>query len=524
MSKRIIYKKGQVFGNFTIIEEVELKISKLWSNVRQFKIKCRCGKIVKKSPHNIKTHEYCGKQCSLKKKTIYKKGQVFGNFTMIGEIEPKIFKSGAIVRQFKVKCRCGKIVKKLTTTVKKDECCSKTCSIKSKYKVGVRIGPLVITKMLHANTANKERTMAEVKCDCGKTSIKLIANLNKKRFGCSIDCPLSPRSPIIIPNIGERYKKLTYIKDLSKEEAKERYSKETAARYFLVKCDCGREYPIQAYSWKRYGSCKVCCGHKISTDEFEKIIKKIKNLFNDNNIYSLPIPKNNYRFFYALIDLEYIVKIKKCKYMWIGGNVTEDDLKKIHHNITKKMPKGYIEDDSERKKSQKLFDLYLESLESQKKYKKLSTTFDKFAKVAKANFDKLVDRDNVQKKEIARLNKRIDDLSVNPKKGKEHKYDSQMINFIEHEAKSLYKNSVPIKLSSTNYLGYKAGPNEIHGNLTRWYMSFVKETNADISMSIFKNIFIDNLKYFKQKGWDIFTRLPRGVKSYSIKPIMEEIS
>jgi hypothetical protein len=101
----MILKKGEVYGNFTIIDDTPM----IKHGVIYYKILCSCGNILYKKAYSIFTKETIRcKKCQYDKQkfnTLFKAGEIINNFIIVDSIPIKKGRNYF----YKIKCRCGNI-------------------------------------------------------------------------------------------------------------------------------------------------------------------------------------------------------------------------------------------------------------------------------------------------------------------------------------------------------------------------------------------------------------------------------
>lgn len=119
MGKKIIAQPGDKFGQFTFVCEVEPKrYGKKNQPFTTWRVICGCGKETELLASNVRNGTCKGCiECSRKRGASPRRlkipeGHMFGDLAVIREVEPRIYKSGQVTRQFLVKCSCGTEVKK----------------------------------------------------------------------------------------------------------------------------------------------------------------------------------------------------------------------------------------------------------------------------------------------------------------------------------------------------------------------------------------------------------------------------
>ena len=108
-NKKVEVKAGQVFGSWTVIEEVEPHITKSGKKMRLMYCRCECGEENNVLFNSLVsgTNKQCRKCSSKSKETKIKTGQVFGHWTILGEVEPRICFNGYKRRVVHCRCDCG---------------------------------------------------------------------------------------------------------------------------------------------------------------------------------------------------------------------------------------------------------------------------------------------------------------------------------------------------------------------------------------------------------------------------------
>lgn len=165
----------------------------------------------------------------------------------------------------------------------------------------------------HITTGGNKQIQFLCKCECGKEIIVKSANLrngNTKSCGCLHSELLAKRNAENSSvKVGQKYGKLTIIKDLGMRPQKTRNKME---RWSLCQCDCGSE-PIEVKNNMLQNGWKKSCGCLQSQGEFiiEKILKE-NNIFylKEYTFEDLKV-KQKLRFDFAIFKndtLEYLIE------------------------------------------------------------------------------------------------------------------------------------------------------------------------------------------------------------------------
>ena len=179
MSKRIEVKTGQVFNNWTVIEEVEQHITKSGIKKRMIHCRCECGTEKDVALESLTTGK--SKQCQKCKKKEVKPNQIFGSWTVIEEVESE--KEG---RYFSCKCNCGTVEnKKLSALTNGSAKQCRKCgykSLKIEVKPGYRFNSWTIIKEIESE---KKGRHFSCKCKCGSVHNVALGTLrNGDSKGC----------------------------------------------------------------------------------------------------------------------------------------------------------------------------------------------------------------------------------------------------------------------------------------------------------------------------------------------------
>ena len=245
MSKRIEVKAGQVFGSWTVIKEAEATFAKNGKMIRMISCKCKCGEINEVQLASLRTGKStrCRKcssiEMSKKNRSEIKKGERFGDWTVIKEVEPMIAKCGRKIRMVLCLCDCGKKGDVQLCNLRNGV--SKQCKECKKIKVnpGFRYGDWTIIKEVEKK--NNTRYFS-CRCKCGTVQDIRLSNL---RSGNSNYCKRC-RGEIIESD--RRYNNW-----IVKSESDRRKGR----RYMTCECKCGTIEDVDLGSL-RSGASKQC--------------------------------------------------------------------------------------------------------------------------------------------------------------------------------------------------------------------------------------------------------------------------
>lgn len=158
------YHPGEQYGCWTVVHE-ETPLRKSWGLQRMVRARCQCGSEEVVLPRMLRRGgTYCQKCNPGRKRTItYNPGDVFGNWTIVREVDGTKTPGGCSMRQVLARCSCRREHVVTRGQLRKSTTC-RTCSRTVIVRVGQRFGSFVV---VDADLPRPQRT-AFVRCDCGK--------------------------------------------------------------------------------------------------------------------------------------------------------------------------------------------------------------------------------------------------------------------------------------------------------------------------------------------------------------------
>ena len=177
--RKIEVKPGDRYHDWTVIKEVELRISKNGYKSRMVRVQCKCGAIkdIDLSSISKGSSKRCRSCCH---KAEIKAGQVFGRWTVIKEVDRKA-KGVQKVRVFRCRCECGEerdIMLESLTSGQSKEC--RKCCHKLKINIGQVFGELTVIKEIDPKILNnQEYRMFLCRCKCGSDEAVSLSGLNR---------------------------------------------------------------------------------------------------------------------------------------------------------------------------------------------------------------------------------------------------------------------------------------------------------------------------------------------------------
>lgn len=178
------YLPGEEYGCWTVVREVPPE-RKSWGLQRGVLARCKCGE---ERVVLTKMLQRRGAYCNVcnpgrKREKFYKPGEVYGPWTVLGEVEGYQYPSGYWARQIRVRCQCGEEVVVVPSQLRKSTQCRK-CTRTIEIEVGQRFGSLVV---LNPEIPGRKVRKALLRCDCGSEVEKIPGYLtsgNVNSCGC----------------------------------------------------------------------------------------------------------------------------------------------------------------------------------------------------------------------------------------------------------------------------------------------------------------------------------------------------
>ena len=201
MSKRIEVKEGDRFNDWTVIKEVEPRITKGGRKSRMISLQCKCGEVHEVNLDSIRQgkSKMC-RNCAHKDSQVEVKiGQVFGRWTVLEEVEGKIY-SGKKTRTMHCRCECGEdndIPLMHLVTGQNKQC--RKCSSKdkeTKIKTGQVFGHWTILSELEPRISitGYKRRVVHCRCDCGNEKDIALENLTTGKSNHCNKCGIKERA------------------------------------------------------------------------------------------------------------------------------------------------------------------------------------------------------------------------------------------------------------------------------------------------------------------------------------------
>lgn len=275
---------GSQFGELYVIQKID------GSNPTKYLCKCSCGNEVealqKALSSGKKTH--CGCK-TIRKNSKYTRnklahnyiGEVFGQLTVLDELEPHITPNGSKQRIVKCKCSCGNIYTIRLTAAQKSKKCTSCLNKDRRVDItGRRFGRLLVISMAeeYISPAGHRLSQCNCLCDCGNTTVVLMSSLVT---GSTQSCGCLWNTSGLLKDNPELMKKYDFEKnkdvDLASLTAR-------ANKKVWWKCDkCGNSWLAQIASQndknKKHG-CPYCSGRLVikgKTDllsQYPEIVKE----------------------------------------------------------------------------------------------------------------------------------------------------------------------------------------------------------------------------------------------------------
>lgn len=292
---------GSQFGELYVIQKIN------GSKPTKYLCKCSCGKEVeifqKALSSGKKTHCGCKTVRKISNYTSRRLmhnyiGEIFGQLTVLDELEPHITPNGSKQRIIKCKCNCGNIYITRLTAAQKNKKCRSCLDKDRRFDItGQRFGKLLVTSMAeeYISPAGHRLSQCNCLCDCGNTTVVLMSSLvtgATKSCGC-----LWNTSGLLKDNL-ELMEKYDFEKnkDVDLASLTARSNKKV-----WWKCDkCGNSWLAQIASQndknKKHG-CPYCSGRLVikgKTDLLSQHPEIVKEWdFDKNTIFPDEIPSKS---------------------------------------------------------------------------------------------------------------------------------------------------------------------------------------------------------------------------------------
>ena len=183
---------GELFGDLLAINNIE------GSHPPKYFCRCICGKELPVLRRDLLSGKKINCGCKSIKPNVPKIshkiqkmnyiGAVFGELTVLEELEPHITPNGSKQRIIKCKCTCGnEFVTRLESAKKTQKC--RSCSVKARRTdiTGKRFGKLVVISMAddYISPSGHRLSRCICKCDCGKLTT---VNMSRLVTGSTRSC------------------------------------------------------------------------------------------------------------------------------------------------------------------------------------------------------------------------------------------------------------------------------------------------------------------------------------------------